>query len=119
LTSFRTQKFHVFPKEIVQTNKKPMEKMRAYLEASTKTSITVRFFGTTWIVAFIWSIAWRWAVEGLGRRVAELAVAAMLGVDVEKVSPDRRYWSGQTQKSGWLSGAKVWKVVQLHEVQDQ
>jgi hypothetical protein len=45
-----------------------------------------------------------------------LLVAVMLGVDVEKVSPDCRYWSGQTQKSGWLSRAKVWKVVQLCEV---
>jgi hypothetical protein len=48
-----------------------------------------------------------------------LLVAAMLGMDVEKVSLDHRYWSGQTQKSGWLSMVKVWKMVQLHEVQDQ
>jgi hypothetical protein len=73
LMSFRMQKFHVFPEEIIQTNKKPVEKMRGYLEASTKMSITVHFFRTTWIVAFIWSIARQWAVEGLGRHVAEPA----------------------------------------------
>jgi hypothetical protein len=40
-----------------------------------------------------------------------LLVAAMLGVDVEKMLPDYKYWSGQTQRSGWLSRVKVWKVV--------
>jgi hypothetical protein len=73
LTCFRTHEFHVFPKEIIQTNRKLIKNMRAYLKASTKTSITVHFFKTTWIIAFIWSIAWQWAVEGLGRHVAEPA----------------------------------------------